>query len=397
MKKVLLVFGTRPEAIKMAPLALTLARPPFRVRLVSTGQHREMLDAVLRVFRLRPHHDLALMKPDQTLADLTGRCVERLDPVLVRERPDIVLVQGDTTTAFAAALAAFYRRIPVGHVEAGLRTYDKYAPFPEEINRRLISAVADIHFAPTESGRRNLLREAVPAETVHVTGNTVIDALVFVRNRLRNDPAFRRRTEAALPSGLLEQIRRAEAMVLVTGHRRENFGQGFENICRALAASARRHPRTLFVYPVHLNPNVRRPVFAILSDIPNIRLIEPVDYPAFVLLMTLSRFILTDSGGVQEEAPSLGKPVLVMREVTERPEAVKAGTVRLVGTDPRAITDATERLLRDSALYRRMATAVNPYGDGRASARIRRLLRNLLLGRGNVRAGTPGRTPQSPA
>ncbi len=371
--KVMLVFGTRPEAIKMAPLARALRdAEDLELRLCVTGQHRQMLDDVLRLFALTPDHDLAVMTPGQTLNGLSAAIVSRLDPVLEAERPDMVLVHGDTTTSFAAALAAFHRSIPVGHVEAGLRTGNLYAPWPEEANRRLTSVLAELHFAPTATSRDNLLAEGMPAARIDVTGNTVIDALLWMRSTLHEsgwkpeDPAL-----ASLP----EHTR----VVLITGHRRENFGDGFLRICRALRHLALRHPSVCFIYPVHLNPNVQEPVYRLLDGLPNLILIPPLSYQAFVYLMDRATVILTDSGGVQEEAPSLGKPVLVMRDTTERPEAVAAGTVRLVGTDEGRIIEEVSRLLDDSAAYEQMQHAHNPYGDGNACARILDRLRKRLI------------------
>ncbi len=363
--KILFVFGTRPEAIKLAPVIHELAsRPRFTVRVCVTAQHREMLDQVLEAFSITPDHDLDLMRPGQDLFDVTARCLTALRPVLEAERPDWVIVQGDTTTVFVASLAAFYLDIRVAHVEAGLRTFDKRRPFPEEINRRLTSHVADLHFAPTERARRNLLEEGIPAEHIHVTGNTVVDALFYIRDRYRGRwPA---------PAGM-RPVERDRRLILVTGHRRESFGEGFERICRALRRIAER-PDVEIVYPVHLNPNVQRPVHGLLGELPNVQLIEPLPYVSFVGLMESSYLILTDSGGIQEEAPSLGKPVLVLREVTERPEAVEAGTVKLVGTDVENIVAGVGELLDDPAVYERMSRAHNPYGDGKASVRIAEIL-----------------------
>ncbi len=336
-----------------------------------TGQHREMLDQVLEAFEVVPDADLALMEPAQTLAGLTSRTIAAVDAYLAEERPDLVVVQGDTTTVFCAALAAFYRGIPVGHVEAGLRTWDKRSPFPEEVNRVLTSRLADLHFAPTETSRRNLLREGVPDRQVHVTGNTVIDALLLAAEKVRRSPP----RIAGLPDCLQPAAAVGQpAMVLITAHRRENFGRGFENICRAIAELAGRFPDIHFVYPVHPNPNVQQPVRQILGagDIAdnNIHRIDPVDYLSFVGLMNRCTLVLTDSGGIQEEAPSLGKPVLVMRDLTERPEAVEMGTARLVGTDRRTIVDGVSELLTCRQAYSAMANAVNPYGDGKACQRI---------------------------
>lgn len=366
--KVLLVFGTRPEAIKMAPLVKALqATPGLQTAVCVTAQHRQMLDQVLSLFDITPEYDLNIMKPGQDLQDITCAILTGLKPVLAEFQPDLMLVHGDTTTTLAASLAAYYARIKVGHVEAGLRTGDKYAPFPEEVNRKLTGAIADLHFAPTPVAQANLLREGVAAASIHVTGNTVIDALLSVADRLK--------TDAALTASLDERfafLDRAKRLVLVTGHRRENFGAGFENICNALADIAAEVGDVEILYPVHLNPNVRKPVNDILAarGLANVHLIEPVDYLPFVYLMARSHLIITDSGGVQEEAPSLGKPVLVMRDTTERPEAVDAGTVRLVGTDRAVIVAAATELLTDESAYIHMSRAHNPYGDGKAVERI---------------------------
>ena len=373
--KVMVVFGTRPEAIKMAPLVKALqATPGLQTVVCVTAQHRQMLDQVLRLFEITPEHDLDVMKPGQDLYDITSNILLGLRPVLAAERPDWVLVHGDTTTTLATTLAAYYARIPVAHIEAGLRTGDKYAPFPEEMNRKITGAVADLHFAPTTASEANLLAEGVPAASIHVTGNTVIDALLAVVDKLK--------TSATLQTELAERFRFLDAskrLILVTGHRRENFGEGFQNICHALADVAERHPEVEILYPVHLNPNVRQPVQDILAarGLSNVHLIEPVDYLPFVYLMNRSHLIITDSGGVQEEAPSLGKPVLVMRETTERPEAVAAGTVKLVGTSRDEIVRQCERLLTDSDAYLAMSRAHNPYGDGQAVARIVNTLQNM--------------------
>lgn len=371
MKKISLIFGTRPEAIKLCPLVLELKKhPEFEPHVCVTGQHRQMLDQVLEVFDVLPDADLNLMQPDQTLAGLTARAMTAIDEYLADYKPDIVIVQGDTTTSFCAALAAFYRRIPVGHVEAGLRTWNKFSPFPEEINRVMTSRIADLHFAPTPWAKENLLKEDVPEDHIFVTGNTVIDALHIAVEKVRKDPP----EIPGVPKELLNGDTRP--VVLITGHRRENFGDGFANICRAISELSRQFPAVAFVYPVHLNPNVRKPVFDALSGRSNVHLIEPLSYLPFVALMNRSTVVLTDSGGVQEEAPSLGKPVLVMRDTTERPEAVGAGTVRLVGTDRETIIDNVSRLLADDEAYAAMANAVNPYGDGKACQRIVAALRN---------------------
>ncbi|MFK7930285.1 MAG: non-hydrolyzing UDP-N-acetylglucosamine 2-epimerase [Myxococcota bacterium] len=366
--RVLSVFGTRPEAIKMAPVVRALqAHPGIDSRVCVTAQHRDMLDQVLDLFGLEPDHDLDLMKPGQDLTDVTSRVLLGLRPILKAEAPDIVLVHGDTTTTFAATLASFYQRIPVGHVEAGLRTGDLTAPFPEEANRVLADRICSHFFAPTERSQQNLLHEGCAADRVWVTGNTVIDALLWVRDRMASEPLerFEEVFASAYPA-----ISSDAPIVLVTGHRRENFGGGFENICRALRTLSERHPDAHFVYPVHLNPNVQRPVHEQLAGLPNVHLLAPLDYAPFVRLMDRSTVVLTDSGGIQEEAPSLGKPVLVMRDVTERPEGVSAGTVALVGTDYERIVGGVSRLLTDSEHYDSMSHAHNPYGDGQASERI---------------------------
>jgi UDP-N-acetylglucosamine 2-epimerase (non-hydrolysing) len=364
--RILTVFGTRPEAIKMAPVVRRLcADQRFESRVCVTGQHREMLDSALAHFAIEPNYDLDIMQPDQPLTAIAAATMTGLAPIFREFHPDRVLVQGDTTTTLAAAIAAFYNGIAVGHIEAGLRTGNMAAPWPEEGNRKLTTGLADLHFAPTETSRRNLLAEGVDPARIFVTGNTVIDALLMTQARLVVGSALRTEMDARFP-----MLRPAARLILVTGHRRENFGQGFENICLALASLARRHPDVQVLYPVHPNPRVREPVFRILSQVPNVALIQPVDYVAFVYLMDRATLIITDSGGVQEEAPSLGKPVLVMREVTERPEAVEAGTVRLVGTDPERIVDEATGLLTDRALYEQMSQAINPYGDGHSSERI---------------------------
>ncbi|AGE88059.1 UDP-N-acetylglucosamine 2-epimerase (non-hydrolyzing) [Cronobacter sakazakii] len=370
--RVLTVFGTRPEAIKMAPLVHALAQDPaFDTRVCVTAQHRQMLDQVLHLFSIVPDYDLNIMKPGQGLTEITCRILEGLKPILTEFRPDVVLVHGDTTTTIATSLAAFYQRIPVGHVEAGLRTGDLYSPWPEEANRTLTGHLAMYHFAPTELSRQNLLRENIPDARIFVTGNTVIDALIAVRDRVMADEPLRLRLETQYP--FLDGDKK---MILVTGHRRESFGEGFEQICRALADIAAQNRDVQIVYPVHLNPNVTEPVNRILGHIDNIVLIEPQEYLPFVWLMNHAWLILTDSGGIQEEAPSLGKPVLVMRETTERPEAVEAGTVRLVGTDTQRIVAEVTRLLHDEAAYQAMSHAHNPYGDGQACERILHALKN---------------------
>ncbi|GLO47623.1 non-hydrolyzing UDP-N-acetylglucosamine 2-epimerase [Pseudomonas putida] len=370
--KTLTVFGTRPEAIKMPPLALNLAQDDrFESRVCVTGQHRQMLDQVLELFEITPDYDLNIMKPGQDLTDVTTAILQGLKPVLAEFKPDVVLVHGDTATTLATSLAAYYQQIPIAHVEAGLRTGNLYSPWPEEGNRRLTGALAALHFAPTSTSQDNLLREGIDAATIHTTGNTVIDALLEVVRKLES-PALKSQFEDQF--SFLNPERR---MVLVTGHRRENFGGGFERICQALVQTARQFPDVDIVYPVHLNPNVREPVNRLLADVNNIHLIEPLDYLPFVYLMTRSYLILTDSGGIQEEAPALGKPVLVMRDTTERPEAVAAGTVKLVGTDVESITEHLAKLLTDDATYREMSFAHNPYGDGKACARILDALSNF--------------------
>jgi UDP-N-acetylglucosamine 2-epimerase (non-hydrolysing) len=360
--KMLFVFGTRPEAIKMAPVIEAMARraDSFDTRICVTAQHREMLDHVLTVFGIQPDYDLDLMVHEQTLSSLTARALEALDAVICKEDPDWLLVQGDTTTAMTASLAAYYHRVKVGHIEAGLRTHDKYQPFPEEINRRLAGTLADLHFAPTESAQANLVREGIDRRNIIVTGNTVIDSLLSAVQ-----------LQYEIGAGPLAGIPFDKRIILVTAHRRENFGEPIRAICRALAGIAKNHPDDVHVvYPVHLNPNIREPVHALLSGHSNITLLDPLDYLSFVHLMNRSHIVLTDSGGLQEEAPSLGKPVLVLRNKTERPEAVDAGTARLIGTKAERIIEETERLLNNSAAYEQMANAVNPYGDGRAAERI---------------------------
>lgn len=364
--KVLTVFGTRPEAIKMAPLALSLAADPrFDSKVCVTGQHRQMLDQVLQLFALRPDFDLDIMRTGQDLTDVTTSILQGMKRVFADYKPDIVLVHGDTATTVSASLAAYYHQIAIGHVEAGLRTGNLYSPWPEEANRKLTGALAALHFAPTKVSCQNLQREGIPRDAIMVTGNTVIDALLEVIGKLDSTPSLRSTLDAQF--SFLHADRR---MVLVTGHRRESFGGGFDRICLALADTAKAFPKVDFVYPVHLNPNVREPVTRLLNGIPNIHLIEPQDYLPFVYLMNRAHLILTDSGGIQEEAPSLGKPVLVMRETTERPEAVAAGTVRLVGTSTNGISSSLSELLTDDSAYRRMSFAHNPYGDGKACARI---------------------------
>lgn len=363
-------MGTRPEAIKLAPVVAALrAAPGFRCTVVATGQHREMFRQVAEQFGFPVEADLEVMRPDQTLAGLTARLMEAIDRWLGSAPPDMALVQGDTTTVLVAALACFYRRIPIGHVEAGLRTGNIWSPFPEEVNRRLATPLVSLHFAPTESARAALLREGVPDASIAVTGNTVIDALRMEVEAQERQPALRQSIDGEL-SALLGPDWSRVPFVLVTGHRRENFGEGIEQICRAIATLARRFPDHRFVYPVHLNPNVHLHVNRLLGGLSNARLIAPQGYRSFVALMSRCRLVLTDSGGVQEEAPSLGKPVLVMRDTTERPEGVEAGTALLTGPRAEAIVEHASRLLTDPAAYRSMATARNPYGDGHAAERI---------------------------
>lgn len=374
MKKVLVVFGTRPEAIKMAPLVkLLMEEDGVHCGVCVTAQHREMLDQVLRLFDIRPDYDLNVMKPGQDLFELTGNILGGMKPVLNSFAPDLVLVHGDTSTTLATTLAAYYKQIPVGHVEAGLRTGNLYSPWPEEANRKVTGSLASLHFAPTQRSRQNLLNEGVREETVVVTGNTVIDALLSIRTRLQSDALLREHAARQIPYDI-----RGRRIVLVTGHRRESFGDGFERICAALAQIARMHRDVDVIYPVHLNPNVREPVGRLLKGIENVHLIEPLEYLPFVHLMDSAHLILTDSGGIQEEAPSLGKPVLVMRDTTERPEAVEAGTVRLVGTSVEQLVASTSELLEDENAYVAMSRSHNPYGDGAACARISRAIQSYF-------------------
>lgn len=364
--KVLSVFGTRPEAIKMAPLVHALtADVRFESKCCVTAQHREMLDQVLELFKITPDYDLNLMKAGQTLPEITSRILLELTPVLKEFKPDVVLVHGDTATTFAASLAAYYEQIAVGHVEAGLRTGNIYSPWPEEGNRKLTGSLTKYHLAPTENSKANLLKENYTDETISVTGNTVIDALLMVKQQIENDTGLNNTLASQFP--MLDESKK---LILVTGHRRESFGGGFERICEALAQTAKAHPDCQILYPVHLNPNVQEPVNRILNAVSNVHLIEPQQYLPFVYLMNRAHIILTDSGGIQEEAPSLGKPVLVMRDTTERPEAVDAGTVRLVGTDVTKITSALNELLTNDESYKIMSRAHNPYGDGKACQRI---------------------------
>lgn len=366
-KRILLIFGTRPEAIKMAPLALKLKTydQDFETKVCVTGQHRQMLDQVLELFSLKPDFDLNLMKPGQTLSDVTSGVLKGLEQVFAEWMPDLILVHGDTATTFAASLAGYYHKIKIGHVEAGLRTGDLYSPWPEEANRQLTGVLANYHFAPTQSSYQNLMNENVDPATVVITGNTVIDALLQVKTKVEKELNLIQMFEQEF--SFLDKNKK---LILVTGHRRENFGQGFLNICTALASLAKKYPDIQIVYPVHLNPNVQQPVNELLANIDNVFLIAPQDYLPFVYLMNRSYLILTDSGGIQEEAPSLGKPVLVMRDTTERPEAVEAGTVRLVGTDVNTIENAVIDLLENLTTYKTMSEAHNPYGDGTASQTI---------------------------
>ena len=374
----MLVFGTRPEAIKMAPLVKEFQKHPdtFQTIVCVTGQHREMLDQVLNIFDIRPDFDLNIMKQGQDLYDVTARVLTGMRDVLREAQPDVVLVHGDTTTSTAAALAAFYQQIPVGHVEAGLRTHNILSPWPEEMNRQITGRIASYHFAPTALSRQNLLQENVDDANITVTGNTVIDALYWVVDRIKNDRSLDAELEEVLRHAGYDVNRLADGrpLVLITGHRRENFGDGFINMCTAIKQLTERYPNVDFVYPMHLNPNVRRPIHEVfgddLSNLGNMYFIEPLEYLSFVYLMEKSTIVLTDSGGIQEEAPGLGKPVLVMRDTTERPEALEAGTVKLVGTDREKIFNEVSTLLDDAAAYARMSQAVNPYGDGLACSRI---------------------------
>ena len=376
MKKVLLVFGTRPEAIKMAPLVKAFQNDTsFETKVCVTAQHREMLDQVLDMFEIEPDYDLNLMKPGQDLYDITSNVLLGMKEVLSDFTPDVVLVHGDTTTTSATSLAAFYQKIKVGHVEAGLRTHDIYSPWPEEANRQITGVLASYHFAPTSTSQDNLLRENKNAESILITGNTVIDALFLALDKIQ--------TNEELKNSIIQSIKTqyklddSKKLILVTGHRRENFGQGFINICEALKTLALNNQDVDIVYPVHLNPNVQKPVKEILSDVNNVYLIDPLQYESFLYLMSKSHFIITDSGGVQEEAPSLGKPVLVMRDTTERPEALEAGTVKLVGTDPQKIVLEAQKLLDNKEEYEKMSQAHNPYGDGKACQKIVQFLKEV--------------------
>ena len=372
----MLVFGTRPEAIKMAPLVKEFEKHPkeFNTIVCVTGQHREMLDQVLRIFNIRPDYDLNIMKQGQDLYDVTARVLTGMRDVLKEVQPDVVLVHGDTTTSMASALAAFYQQIPVGHIEAGLRTHNIYSPWPEEINRQITGRIATFHFAPTLLSRENLMKEGIREEAVTVTGNTVIDALYMVVEKIKNDKVLDAQLEGVLKGAGydINRLKENRRLVLITGHRRENFGDGFISMCKAIKALTEKYPEVDFVYPMHLNPNVRKPIREVFGEeqLANMFFIEPLEYLSFVYLMEKSAIVLTDSGGIQEEAPGLGKPVLVMRDTTERPEAVDAGTVKLVGTDYEKIVGEVSALLYDQAYYDRMSKAVNPYGDGKACKRI---------------------------
>ncbi len=374
IKKILLVFGTRPEAIKMSPLVKAFQVDNyFETKVCVTAQHREMLDQVLDMFDITPEYDLNLMKPGQDLYDITSNVLLGMKDVLSDFEPDVVLVHGDTTTTSATSLAAFYQKIKVGHVEAGLRTHDIYSPWPEEANRQITGVLASYHFAPTQTSQDNLLRENKDAKNIIVTGNTVIDALFLALEKIENDETLKKQIEESINTQY--KIDDSKKLILVTGHRRENFGQGFINICEALKTLALDNEEIDIVYPVHLNPNVQKPVKEILSSVSNVHLIEPLQYESFLYLMNKSYFIITDSGGVQEEAPSLGKPVLVMRDTTERPEALEAGTVKLVGTDPKLIIKEAQKLLNDKMAYEKMSKAHNPYGDGKACEKIVNFIR----------------------
>lgn len=378
MKTILLVFGTRPEAIKMAPLVKEFQKYPniFKTLVCVTGQHRQMLDQVLDIFDIKPDYDLNIMKQGQDLYDVTSRVLTGMRDVLTETQPDVVLVHGDTTTSTAAALAAFYKQIPVGHVEAGLRTHNIYSPWPEEMNRQITGRIAEYNFAPTALSRQNLLQENVADDKVKVTGNTVIDALYWVVDKIKNTHSLTNDLMATLNDAGYDvnRLKDGKRLVLITGHRRENFGDGFISICKAIKTLSEKYPDVDFVYPMHLNPNVRKPIHEVFGEnlvgLGNMFFIEPLEYLSFVYLMEKSDIVLTDSGGIQEEAPGLGKPVLVMRDTTERPEALKAGTVRLVGTDYERIVKEVSHLLDDQDWYRIMSQALNPYGDGHACERI---------------------------
>ena len=377
-KKIIIVFGTRPEAIKMSPLvhALKLEPDMFEIKVCVTSQHRQMLDQVLSMFNIQPDFDLNLMKENQNLSNLTSLILSEIKKIFDNYLPDLVLVHGDTTTTLATSMAAFYASIPVGHVEAGLRTHDLKSPFPEEFNRQITSKISKWHFAPTNLSQKNLLSEGVNKSLITVTGNTVVDALYWILNKIEKNQERKKNIEIFLNNNLSFDWKRKN-FILVTAHRRENFGKGFEQICLALKELASKYPKVNFIYPVHLNPNVQKPVFEILSENDNVKLIDPLSYPAFVWLMDKAKLIITDSGGVQEEAPSLGKPVLVMRDTTERPEAVAAGTVVLVGTDSEKIYDTAKTLLSNKYKYQKMSRTHNPYGDGISSDIIYDFIKSL--------------------
>jgi len=379
MKKILIVFGTRPEAIKMAPLVLAFQEQSNEIeaKVCVTAQHREMLDQVLDIFDIIPDYDLNIMKPGQDLYDITSNILLGMKEVLTEYKPDIIFVHGDTTTTISTALSAFYQKIPVAHVEAGLRTGNIYSPWPEEANRKLTSQITKYNFAPTKTSKKNLLKENIPEDDIYVTGNTVIDALHWVLNKIERNETLRSTLLDTIKSNF-SSFGNDERLVLITGHRRENFGQGFLDMCSAIKMLAEEHSDVNFVYPVHLNPNVQKPVLELLSGINNVYLIAPLDYEPFVYLMSKAYLILTDSGGIQEEAPSLGKPVLVMRDTTERPEALEAGTVKLVGTDPATIVNEVNKLLKDPRLYESMSQAHNPYGDGKACQKIVNIIKEKL-------------------
>lgn len=379
MKKILVVFGTRPEAIKMAPLVLALKKYPnlIDVKICVTAQHREMLDQVLDIFDIVPDYDMNIMQPNQDLYDVTEKILHGIKMVFLEYIPDLVIVHGDTTTAFTTALSAFYQKIAIAHIEAGLRSGDIFSPWPEEANRKLITQLTQYHFSPTKQNKKNLLLENVKESSIYVTGNTVIDALLWMVEKIANDHVYRMKIEEGILSHY-DRFSIEKKYVLITGHRRENFGGGFIDICEAIRELASSYPEVDFVYPVHLNPNVQKPVYDILNDLDNVYLIKPLEYEAFVHLMSRSYLILTDSGGIQEEAPSLGKPVLVMRENTERPESLESGTVKLVGTDRQKIVAETSKLLDDASEYEKMKKAINPYGDGTAATKIVKAILNTL-------------------
>ncbi len=379
--KVISIFGTRPEAIKMAPLVKELElEPEINHKVCITAQHREMLDQVLKAFDIKPQYDLNLMKANQTLSDITSRVLLGLQPILMKEKPDIILVHGDTTTTLSASLAAFYQKIAVGHVEAGLRTGNLYSPWPEEANRKLTSQITKFHFAPSELNKKNLLNENVLEEKIFITGNTVIDALLLTRDQIKQNTEKREKLLSFISSSgySITGIKSDRPYILVTGHRRENFGEGFLNICEALKVIANQNPHIDIVYPVHLNPQVQKPVLNILSKTSNIYLIQPLEYESFIALMMYCYFIITDSGGIQEEAPSLGKPVLVMRDTTERPEALNSGTVKLVGANKDNISKTAQELIDQPKLFEKMSQAINPYGDGLASKRIVKIIKDQI-------------------